>query len=122
VDPNFRTTLVKAEIPNPDHRLKPGMFANLDLTVNIRENSIVVPEVALSQLLDGERAVVFVVDTNSTVQPRPVRLGLRLAGQVEVVSGLEAGETVVVEGVQKIGAGAKVKLAPAEAARPYAGS
>ena len=122
VDPNTRTTLVKAEIPNLDHRLKPGMFANLDLAVNNRENSIVIPEVALGQLLDGERAVVFVVDANNTVQPRTVRLGLRLVGLVEVVSGLEAGETVVVEGVQKIGAGTKVKLAPAEAARPYAGS
>ncbi|HKI71053.1 MAG TPA: efflux RND transporter periplasmic adaptor subunit, partial [Verrucomicrobiae bacterium] len=119
VDANTRTTLVKAEIPNPNRQLKPGMFANLDLTVNVRENSIVIPEVALSQLLDGNRAIVFAVDTNSTVQLRPVKLGLRLAGQVEIVGGLEAGEKVVVEGVQKIGPGAKVKLAPVEAAAPY---
>jgi len=119
VDPNTRTTLVKAQIPNPRRELKPGMFANLDLTVNVRENSIVIPEVALSQLLDGNRAIVFAVDTNSTVQLRPVKLGLRLAGQVEIVGGLEAGEKVVVEGVQKIGPGAKVKLAPVEAAAPY---
>ena len=119
VDSNTRTTLVKAEIPNPKRELKPGMFANLDLTVNVRENSIVIPEAALSQLLDGNRAIVFAVDTNSTVQLRPVKLGLRLAGQVEIVGGLEAGEKVVVEGVQKIGPGAKVKLAPVEAAAPY---
>jgi len=119
VDPNLRTTLVKAEIPNPHRELKPGMFANLDLTVNIRENSIVIPEVALSQILDGDRAVVFAVDTNSIVQLRPVKLGLRLAGRVEIISGLDAGEKVVVEGVQKIGPGAKVKLAPVEAAAPY---
>ncbi len=122
VDPNTRTTLVKAEIPNGNHELKPGMFANLDLTVNVRENSIVIPEVALSQILDGNRAVVFAVDTQGTVQLRSVKLGLRLAGQVEIVSGLDAGEKVVVEGVQKIGPGAKVKLAPAEAAKPYVGS
>ena len=119
MDANTRTTLVKAEIPNPNRQLKPGMFANLDLTVNVRENSIVIPEVALSQLLDGNRAIVFAVDTNSTVQLRPVKLGLRLAGQVEIVGGLEDGEKVVVEGVQKIGPGAKVKLAPVEAAAPY---
>ena len=87
--------------------------------MNVRENSIVIPDVALSQLLDGNRAIVFAVDTNSTVQLRPVKLGLRLAGQVEIVGGLEAGEKVVVEGVQKIGPGAKVKLAPVEAAAPY---
>ena len=91
VDSNTRTTLVKAEIPNPKRELKPGMFANLDLTVNVREDSIVIPEVALSQLLDGNRAIVFAVDTNSTVQLRPVKLGLRLAGQVEIV-GIERGD------------------------------
>src|SRR5437762_2448855 len=119
VDPSTRTTLVKAEIPNPNHELKPGMFANLDLTVKVRGNSIVIPEAALSQILDGDRANVFTVGVSNTVQLKLVKLGVRLPGQVEVLGGLEAGEKVVGEGVQKIGPGAKVKLAPAEAAAPY---
>jgi len=119
VDPNWRIALIKAEIPNPQEELKTGMFANLDLTLKIRENSVVIPEVALSQVLEGDRALVFVVDGDSTAKLKPVKLGVRLAGKVEVLSGLEGGEMVIVEGVQKIGPGSKVKLAPPEAAAPY---
>jgi membrane fusion protein (multidrug efflux system) len=117
VDPTFRTTLVKAEIPNPNHQLKPGMFANLDLTVNVRENSIVIPEAALSQILDGDRANVFTVGVSNTVHLKSVKLGVRLPGQVEVLSGLDGGEMVIVEGIQKVGPGAIVKVAAAEPAR-----
>ena len=53
VDANTRTTLVKAEIPNPKLELKPGMFANLELNLQVRENAIVIPETALSQLVEG---------------------------------------------------------------------
>src|SRR5262249_52330917 len=117
VDPNLRTTLVKAQAPNPRQELKPGMFANLDLSVNVRENSIVIPEAALSQILDGERANVFTVGVSNTVQLKSVKLGVRLPGQVEILGGLEAGETVIVEGVQKVGPGARVKVAAAEPAQ-----
>src|SRR5207302_586924 len=113
-----RTTLVKAQIPNPQLELKPGRFASLDLTLKIRENSIVIPEIALSQILDGDRANIFVVDANSTVQPKSVKLGIHLPGQVEVISGLEGGEKVVVEGIQKIGPGAKVKVMAPSAEAP----
>jgi membrane fusion protein (multidrug efflux system) len=119
VDPASRTSLVKAQIPNPKIELKPGMFANLDLTLQVRQNAIVIPEVALSQILDGERARIFVVDASQTVQVKEVKLGFRLPGEVEVVSGLEGGEKIVLEGIQKIGPGSKVKLAPPEAAKPY---
>jgi len=117
VDPNTRTTLVKAQIPNPRHELKPGMFANLELTVNVRENSIVIPEVALSQILEGDRATVFAVGVSNVVQMKVVKLGVRLPGQVEVLSGLDGGEQVIVEGTQKVGPGATVKVAAAEPAR-----
>jgi membrane fusion protein (multidrug efflux system) len=119
VDPSSRTSLVKAQIPNPKLELKPGMFANLDLTLQIRQNAVVIPEVALSQILDGERARVFIVDASQSVQIKEVKLGFRLPGRVEIVSGLEGGEKVIVEGIQKIGPGSKVKLAPPEAAKPY---
>src|SRR2546430_15173848 len=79
----------------------------------------VIPEVALSQILDGNRAMVFTVGSNSMAQLKPVQLGLRQAGKVEIVSGLEAGEKVIVEGIQKIGPGSPVKLAPAQAAAAY---
>ena len=117
LDPATRTALVKARIPNPDHKLKGGMFANLALTLMLRDSAIVVPEPAL--VSSGDTVTVFVVDEKSTAQVRPVKIGLRLAGRAEVISGLQAGEKVVVEGVQKLFPGAPVKFAPPESAAPY---
>ncbi|HXG49153.1 MAG TPA: efflux RND transporter periplasmic adaptor subunit [Methylomirabilota bacterium] len=117
LDPATRTALVKARIPNPAHKLKGGMFAGLDLTLQLRESAIVVPEPAL--MSNGDNVTVFVVDDQSLAQIRPVKVGVRLAGKAEVLSGLQPGEKVVVEGVQKLYPGAAVKLAPAENAAPY---
>jgi membrane fusion protein (multidrug efflux system) len=119
VDPEEHTALVKAEVPNPERALKPGMFANLDLTLTVREQAVVIPEAALSQMLEGNRANVLIVTETNTVDLRPVQLGVRLAGHVEVLSGLRGGEKVIVEGTQKVGPGSPVKLAPEEAAQPY---
>jgi hypothetical protein len=63
--------------------------------------------------------VVYVVNEELTVEPRNVILGVRMPGEVEVRTGLEAGELVMVEGSQKVGPGSKVTLAPAESAAPY---
>ena len=119
VDQNVRTALIKARIANEQLLLKPGMFANVDLTLRVRENSVVIPEAALSQVLEGDRATVYLVDSSQTAQMRKVGLGVRLAGWVEIVDGLAGGETIVVEGVQKVTPGSKVRFAPAEAAAPY---
>lgn len=119
IDPNTRTLLVKAKVPNGESQLKPGMFANIDLTLKLRENAVVVPEAALARVMDQDRAMIFIVDGEGAAQMKPVQLGVHLAGQVEVLNGLQGGETVIVEGTQKIGPGSKVKLAPAEAAAPY---
>ena len=117
LDPATRTALVKARIPNPAHKLKGGMFASLSLTLVLRDSAVVVPEPALMN--NGDAVTVFVVDDRNTAQIRPVKIGLRQAGRAEVLSGVEAGEKVVVEGVQKLFPGAPVKQGPAEAAAPY---
>ena len=119
VDQLNRTVLVKAKVPNPDAVLKPGMLATLDLTLNVRENAVVIPEAALARVMDNGRAMIFVVDGESSAQMKPITLGVRLVKQVEVLEGLQGGETVIVEGTQKIGPGSKVKLAPPEASAPY---
>ena len=91
IDESLRTALVKARIPNADAKLRGGMFASLDLTLQLRE----------------------------AAQVRMIEVGLRLAGKAEVLKGLNGGEKVVVEGTQKLRPGAPVKLAPPEAAMPY---
>jgi membrane fusion protein (multidrug efflux system) len=117
LNPTTRTALVKARIRNPARKLKGGMFASLALRVQLRDSAIVIPEPAL--MSSGDTVSVFVVDDQNAAQIRPVKVGLRLAGKAEIVSGLRAGERVVVEGVQKLGPGTPVKLAPPEAAAAY---
>lgn len=117
LDAGTRTALVKARVPNPDGRLRGGMFAKLDLSVRHRERALVIPEPAL--LANGDQFSVFVVTPQTNVVPRPVRVGLRLSGRAEIVSGLTNGEVVVVEGHQKLFPGASVRPGPAAAAAPY---
>lgn len=112
IEPATRTALVKAKIPNEKHELKPGMFANLDLTLQLKEQAIVIPE--SSVLASGDRNIIYVVDAQDTAQIRPVKLGIRQAGLVEITSGLQAGERVVAEGLQKVRPGGKVKASVAE--------
>jgi membrane fusion protein (multidrug efflux system) len=115
-----RTALVKARIPNADAKLRGGMFASMELTLQVRDSAVVIPEPAI--MSNGDNFSVFVVDENSNAQVRPIEVGIRLAGRVEVVKGLNAGERVVVEGVQKLRPGGAVKLAPPDAAAPYLGA
>ncbi len=107
IEPATRTALVKAMIPNEKHELKPGMFANLDLTLQLKEQAIVIPE--SSVLASGDGNVIYVIDAQDTAQIRPVKLGIRQAGLVEITAGLQPGERVVAEGLQKVRPGGKVK-------------
>jgi len=109
VDPATRTLLVKARVPNPDRKLRPGMFVNLDLTLKLRDGSIVIPESALMSM--GERTSVYVIGADGNAQLRPVKVGLRMPNQIEIVTGLSAGEKVVAEGLQKVRPGGAVKVA-----------
>jgi membrane fusion protein, multidrug efflux system len=106
LDSQLRTARVRARIPNPDGRLRPGMFASLDLTLMVREEAIVVPETAL--IPQGDNVVVFVVDAESNAQIRPVKTGFRMDGRIEILEGLEGGERVITEGYQKTRPGGPV--------------
>src|SRR5262245_34237037 len=107
---NLRTALVKALIPNKDGKLRGGMFASMELTLKVRDSAIVIPEPAI--MSNGDNFSVFVVDKDGKAQVRPIQVGLRLPGQAEILKGLNAGDKVVVEGVQKLRPGGPVKLAP----------
>jgi membrane fusion protein (multidrug efflux system) len=83
----------------------------------VREKALIIPEAALLRESTGVR--VFVVDKNQTAQLKSVTEGVHLPGWVEITAGLEEDEQVIVEGTQKTTPGAKVKLAPPEAAAHY---
>lgn len=119
VEPATRTVLLKAAVPNPEGRLRQGMFTNVGLVLQVREHAVVIPETALLQ--QGDLSFVYVVDPDQKAQMRTVKVGTRLAEQAEIVEGLQAGERVVAEGHQKLHPGAKVaprEEAPAEPAPP----
>ncbi len=118
VDPNTRSIEVKARIPNPDKVLIPGMFANLKLTLTIRERALVIPEMAIFRTLEGDRAMVYVADSNQTAQMQQILIGERMPGRVEVLEGLSDGDRVIIEGTQKIGPGAPLMVQ--ESAAPKA--
>lgn len=105
VDPVSRSVLVRAEVPNPENLLKPGMFLNVEI-VRDQRNALVVPEEAL--VPEQDRQYVFVVDAGRA-QRREVRIGARRPGSVEILSGLERGERVIVEGTVKVREGGAVR-------------
>lgn len=95
VDEQTRTVLLRAKIPNPGARLKPGMFARVTLVLDIRDNALIVPEQALVPR-GGERFVFRAVDGKAVLAK--VEIGLRRPGEVEILQGLKAGESIVVDG------------------------
>jgi cobalt-zinc-cadmium efflux system membrane fusion protein len=97
VDAGSRTVPVRVELSNTDGVLRPGMSANTRLEVAGQTDTIlVVPAAALQRV--GEQWLAFVPQTPQEFEMRPVGRGRDLGNDVEVVSGLKAGETVVVEG------------------------
>jgi membrane fusion protein, multidrug efflux system len=100
-----RTILVKARAPNAGGLLRPGMFIEARLTTATRQNAIVVPEDAVQPLRSAN--VVWVV-ADGKASRRVVQLGARSQGAVEIVSGVQAGEVVVVGGLERMGEGMPV--------------
>jgi len=102
VEPTNRTITVKGLAPNPGRILRPGMFIEARLATAVRQNAIVIPEDAIQPLRTAN--IAWVVD-NGKASRRVVQLGVRSAGYVEVLSGVKAGETVVVGGLERMGEG-----------------
>ena len=104
VDPVTRSIIVRAELPNPQGLLKPGMFMTAKISAQATE-ALMVPEGAI--VPEQGKSFVFVV-TKGVVSKREVTLGRRKPGQVQVTEGLVGGERVVVEGTQKVRDGIQV--------------
>jgi membrane fusion protein (multidrug efflux system) len=105
VDPVTRSVTVRAEIPNADRLLRPGMLMSLDVFLAPRQ-AVVVPEIAVLQV--GSDAFVYRVKADQTVERAKVGLGSRRQGEVEVRTGLAAGDRVVTEGTVKLREGMSV--------------
>ena len=112
-----RTILVKAVVPNPRRELQAGMFIEARLATAVRPSAVVIPEDAVLPL-QGSNFVWVVADGKAT--RRQVELGVRTPGFVEVKSGVENSETVVVGGQERLAEGAPVQASMVER-RPLGG-
>ena len=95
VNPETRTVNVRTEVANPDGRLKPDMFANVQIVTDVNRAAISVPQSAV--LNDEGKTIVFVADGNA-YKKRQVQPGIQNNDRVEIVDGLNAGDKVVVKG------------------------
>lgn len=120
LDDKTRTVMLRARIPNPGARLRPGMFARVGLPLGAREKAILMPEQALVPR-GGKNFVFRVIDGKAVLTP--VEIGSRNPGEVEIVKGLTASDVVVTDGQLKLQDGIPVMVLPdkpplAPAARP----
>lgn len=107
IDPATRAVKLIGEFDNADGAIRPGLFMTVTLTLDRRPRALIVSEEAIDPL--GSKAFVFVVRDGRAVR-QEVRLGTRLPGEVEVLSGLSAGEPVVVRGQQRLRPGLPVQI------------
>lgn len=95
VDPDTRTVKVRTEVANPDGRLKPDMFANVQIITDVNRAAISIPQSAV--LNDEGKSIVFVAE-GDRYDKRQVQPGIQNNDRVEIVDGLKAGDKVVVKG------------------------
>jgi HlyD family secretion protein len=108
LDPATRTAPIEIEIPNPDFRLKPGMYARVGITTDTNKEALVVPSDALADL--GGRRGVFQV-LNDTAVFRTVQVGTEQQQFVEIVGGLTEGEEVITTGARALRDGDRILIA-----------
>jgi membrane fusion protein, multidrug efflux system len=112
VDEQTRTVLLRARVANAGLKLRPGMFARVQVQLGVREKAVWIPEAAI--VPKGQDSFVFQV-IDGKVALMKVQTGARKVGEVEIRKGLSAGDLVVTEGLQKIGPGSAVVLMKEEA-------
>lgn len=110
VDPATGSYLLRAVVANPRELLLPGTFVRAELGSAVRESALLVPQPAVARDAKGKTSV-FVLDAQSKVEVRPVRVSSAMGDSWLVEEGLAAGDRVVVEGLQKIKPGMSVRVA-----------
>ena len=108
VDPTTGSVKLRALFGNEDNKLFPAQFVNVKLTVDTLHNQTVVPVAAIQHGADG--TFVFVVAPDKTVNQRNVATGVQDGNNIQILSGIRAGDTVVVDGADRLRDGADVEI------------
>jgi membrane fusion protein (multidrug efflux system) len=117
VDEKTRTVVARAQIPNKQGKLRPGMFGRVNVLLESRPNAIIVPEQAIWP--QGRDSFVYKVVDGKAVLTK-IDIGNRRPGEVEVAKGLVAGDVIVTDGRMKIKDGAPVMVLPSAPPPPPA--
>ncbi|MNN44583.1 Multidrug resistance protein MexA precursor [compost metagenome] len=107
VDSSTGAVTLRAEFPNPDGLLLPGMFVHATLAEGVRQQAILVPQQGVARDMKGQ-ATALVVSADNKAELRPLTLLRTFGNQWLVESGLRAGERVITEGVQRVTPGMAV--------------
>jgi membrane fusion protein (multidrug efflux system) len=109
VDPTTGSVDLRAEFPNPDGTLLPGLFVRASINEGQRDNVILVPQQAVTRDAEGN-ASVLLVDSDNKVQQAAIDTGEAIGDQWIANSGVKGGERVIVQGIQKVKPGATVQV------------
>jgi len=99
---------LKANFPNDGHRLWPGAYVNVQIVKEVQRNALVVPSLAIQRGPSG--LYCFVVKPDNTVEMRPVKVGEDTGTSAVILSGLQAGDSVVTAGQYRLQPGSRVEI------------
>ncbi|MBI9098604.1 MAG: efflux RND transporter periplasmic adaptor subunit [Spirochaetaceae bacterium] len=108
VDPNSRTMEIKLKLTSRDSRIKSGMFSKIKITTSVKDNIVKIPSDCVNERF-GEKFIYVVID-NNTVEKRTIVEGVNINDISEILSGLSAGEKVVIQGQTLLEDGVRVKV------------
>ena len=115
VDPSTGSVLIRVVVPNPDHMLLPGMYVRAQIGRGVRENAILVPQQGIARDPKGNTSA-MVVNAEGVVEQRSVQVSQTFGSRWLVESGLNAGDKVIIAGLQKIRPGVPVQVTEAKPA------
>jgi len=118
VTPQTGTVVLKTRVSNKEELLWPGQFINVRIVLKIEPDAVVVPEVAVQPGQDG--SFVYMIDSESRVQVRPVKVSRQIGGEIVIASGVQAGDSIITEIPQALQEGVQVRLAATEGAEDKA--
>ncbi len=108
IDPNTRTFPVEIRIPNPDGKIRPGMFARVTMNFGT-QNRVVAPDLAIVKQAGAGDRTIYVVE-NGKIVFKNVELGRRMGNRYEIISGVNDGDVVVVAGHNRVFNGVEVEI------------
>jgi membrane fusion protein, multidrug efflux system len=119
IDPTTGTIKLRAQFPNDDEKLYPNQFVNIRLLLDTHKDVVTMSTSGIQRGVPG--TFVYLINADSTVTVRPVKLGITDGDRVEVLSGVQPGDRIVIDGADKLREGAKVVIRSEADSNPAAG-